>query len=302
MRSRGGIGNQLFQLSFAVLAQESLGGSLIIAGPKDSKDNDPNFRNNNLAFLNMARNPKTKFSTNGWSPNPIETLVHTFHDANLKLPMVRAPFSDRAFLFDSARPEHIERVKKMGVKRLVLSGYWITPLYADKVLNANPEAFKIEGLVPRRLGILEQYTGDENSVAIHIRRGDYLSPHLLKSYGILTPEFFIKAIDSFLRDRTPSKVRLFFFSDDMDWVRSQVLTRLNPEVESFLVMQQRGEEAVHHLHLMSQFTNLIISNSTFSWWATRLGPKKRLVISPDDWGQRLPKALISPEWKLMQAS
>ena len=41
-----------------------------------------------------------------------------------------------------------------------------------------------------------------------------------------------------------------------------------------------GEDSWADMALMSKFNNIIIANSTFSWWAAWIGPNNKTVICP----------------------
>jgi hypothetical protein len=50
--------------------------------------------------------------------------------------------------------------------------------------------------------------------------------------------------------------------------------------------------------LMSRASDLIISNSTFSWWSAYISNKETNVVAPNKWFRDLedPKMLIPEHW------
>jgi hypothetical protein len=103
-------------------------------------------------------------------------------------------------------------------------------------------------------------------VAVHVRRTDYC---MLKKHNILTMEYYKKAL------RLVEGKQPIVFSDDLAWCRTQ------PVFEGAIFVEEPNDVAA--LYLMSQFSHIVIANSTFSWWAAYLGPQPKTVIAPSRW-------------------
>ncbi len=114
-----------------------------------------------------------------------------------------------------------------------------------------------------------------NSVAVHVRRGDYLDHPGL---AICDEAYHRRAMD--LMRKLVSNPRFHIFSDDREWC---LRTFTDPDTE----VRDSGELAanpLHDLRLMSLASHHIIANSTYSWWAAWLGRKAgQRVIMPSRW-------------------
>lgn len=118
----------------------------------------------------------------------------------------------------------------------------------------------------------------QNTVAIHVRRGDYLTLTDYHSNLSLTNYYALakEKIESIIQH--PQYV---FFSDDINWVMSQDLFKSFCPATYVL---DKTENSVYHVFLMSQCKHFIIANSSFSWWAAWLSQNKdKMVIAPSQW-------------------
>lgn len=114
-----------------------------------------------------------------------------------------------------------------------------------------------------------------HSVAIHVRRGDYLK---YPKYQVCSESYFQRAID-WIRDRVEDP-RFFVFSDDLAWCRTQFLGKEFVFCESGATLENPLED----LQLLSSCQHHILSNSSFSWWGGWLGfSEEQLVVVPDPW-------------------
>jgi len=118
---------------------------------------------------------------------------------------------------------------------------------------------------------------NENSVSIHIRRGDYTTKAAADVHPLLTPSYYQNAIEH-IKQKIPAPV-FYFFSDDVEW------TRNNLHVENAIFIS--GEISKTHLedfYLMSKCRHNIIANSSFSWWCAWLNDNRsKMVIAPKVW-------------------
>ena len=135
-------------------------------------------------------------------------------------------------------------------------------------------------------------TGVEGAM-VHVRRGDYVVGANKAFHGILTPDYYRRAIAEL-----PAGTPLFVFSDDLEWCRGLDFLKDATFVDE--------PDEVAALKKMSQFRYYVISNSSFSWWATWLGYPAELVIAPDRWfgstGPQDWEDIYEPGWKRIAVS
>lgn len=119
------------------------------------------------------------------------------------------------------------------------------------------------------------------SVGIHVRRGDYLNEPEFQ--GICDVDYYRKAIENILRD---GERRVFYvFSNDMEWCKEN-LTPLMKGCEMVCVTGNKGQDSCWDMFLMTYCQDLIIANSSFSWWGAFLNQRGGRVIVPNPWLNR----------------
>jgi hypothetical protein len=123
----------------------------------------------------------------------------------------------------------------------------------------------------------------EESVSIHVRRGDYLG---IGAYsGICTIDYYREAILEIKRQC--SSVSLFcIFSDDVDWC-TRHLSPLMGQTPFKIVDWNKDKNSFRDMQLMSCCKHNIIANSSFSWWGAWLNSNpNKIVIAPRKWSNK----------------
>lgn len=114
------------------------------------------------------------------------------------------------------------------------------------------------------------------SVALHVRRGDYLT---VGAHGLCDQAYYTAALAKILEhlDHTPT---VFVFSDDPDWARANLPLPCPKVVIDFNGPDRDYED----MRLMSLCRHNIIANSSFSWWAAWLNASAtKQVAGPACW-------------------
>ena len=116
---------------------------------------------------------------------------------------------------------------------------------------------------------------NENSVSVHVRRGDYLNPENVTMFGnICTDAYYQNAID-FVKRVIPD-AHFYFFSDDVSYVKKRF-----PGDDYTIVDINHGRDSFYDMWLMSNCKHNICANSTFSFWGARLNPNEnKIMIRP----------------------
>lgn len=110
----------------------------------------------------------------------------------------------------------------------------------------------------------------EESVALHVRRGDYV-----RTRNTSNLSYYKNAI-AYLKEHYENP-HILFFSDDLSWVRKNF-----GEGENYIYVNEDGRlKDYEELLVMSKCKSNIISNSTFSWWGAWLNRNsEKIVIAP----------------------
>jgi len=121
------------------------------------------------------------------------------------------------------------------------------------------------------------------SVALHIRRGDYVSlVSAARFHGALPLSYYMAAVARVRECVVEPK--FFVFSDDQEWCRDN----LQLGDSATFVGHNTGSDSWQDLVLMGRCRHHVIANSSFSWWGAwladqRWGVPQRLVIAPACW-------------------
>ncbi len=159
-----------------------------------------------------------------------------------------------------------------------LDGYWQSEKYFQDFAHQIREDFRLKlPLSVAAQEMKERICRVENSVAVHIRRGDYVrNPKTFLYHGVCPLEYYEKAL-SYLR-RKVGDVTLFVFSDEIEWAKGQKL------FENAIFVSSPELQDYEEMYLMSLCRHNVIANSSFSWWGAWLNRNEnKIVVAPKRW-------------------
>jgi hypothetical protein len=161
---------------------------------------------------------------------------------------------------------------------LYLDGYWQNENYFKNIRREILSEFTLKNDICHKAKEQLNKIKKTNSVALHVRRGDYITnTHAAKSHGICNINYYKKAV-LFMTSSMSAPPLFYVFSDDIEWCKKN-FTFLNNKV--FI---DDTRDALEDLELMKQCKNIIVANSTFSWWAAWLNQNKnKIVVCPEIW-------------------
>jgi hypothetical protein len=157
-----------------------------------------------------------------------------------------------------------------------LDGFWQSELYFIKYEDEIRKAFTFNSSIQNKNSELAQKISQVNSVAMHVRRGDYIINTAANTFhGTCSKAYYDQAL-VYLQAQIPM-ICLFIFSDDIEWCKST----FKYDVPMYFVDTNDGPS---DLYLMSQCKHNIIANSSFSWWGAWLNRHiNKIVIAPQKW-------------------
>jgi hypothetical protein len=160
-----------------------------------------------------------------------------------------------------------------------LEGYWQSEKYFQDIEDIIREEFVLKHSPSNENRRLIHLIEESNAVAVHIRRGDYLSnAAAYQFHGICPLTYYYKAVAELTKEI--SKPHFFIFSDDLFWTQENFKINF-PITFATINGPHQGYE---DLRLMSLCKYHVIANSSFSWWGAWLSQYPgKIVYTPKEW-------------------
>ena len=279
----GGLGNQLYKYATGYSVAKETGQELVLDKTLlDTVD----FRNYELDGLKVQRrediswNYKTDLLDRAIF-NRIRRLANTNHAFLVK--------EDRGFC--EFYPEIFDIGKKK--KDIYLMGGWQNyrhfQKYKTDICRMCVPSFQLK---KETLDILNNITSSE-SVAIHIRRGDYVK------LGItLDKNYYLQALR--IAKEKLKKPIFFVFSEDIEFCK-ELFSGIETD-DVFYVEHREERNTIADFYLMRKCKHQIIANSSFSWWAAYTNENEsKIVLCPDGGEKDLKRNGLYPnDWIILK--
>lgn len=260
----GGLGNQLFQYSFGRFLEEKF--QVEVKYDLQTIQKSKNFTNREPLINELVSDLKVinmPYYNNSIIYNIKRKIIGEY------FPKLTDIFVENIFKDCVINPSTL-------LNKFYFDGHWQSLKYLTEI----EDKLRLEIQFDKSLSKLcsKEYLDiiQSNSCSIHIRRGDYLLPHNTQVFAQCGVDFYNKAIQ-FILEKSP-ETSFFIFSDDIKWAKNIFVGPIYNFVDRF------ESNPIIDLFLMSNCKNNIISNSTFSWWASWLNfNTSKIILCPQNW-------------------
>jgi len=269
LQLKGGLGNQLFQYSFAQMLSKKLDKKLLI---------------NPIWFFYPKLN-------NYWMPFSIKyfrvELNYLPILKGIELELINRGFNSTylPILKKYSKPDCFQFLSEIDYtnhhnltgKTTILDGYFQDYSYFQQIRPILLEEFIPKKKLTTNNQRFLEHISTTNSVSIHYRGGVYIKDEKIrKLYPPTTYHYYKNAFN--LINHYCNDAHFFIFTNDP--IRVTKLLELG---ESVTIIDTKGPD-YQHLYLMSQCKHNIVTNSTFSWWGAWLNNNPdKIVITPKEW-------------------
>ncbi len=290
VRLKGGLGNQMFQYATALALASKHGTELkldltLLEDDKKTAHlvkRDFELGNYTITASIASAEERARFNPqpSGLGARLINKVKKALSPPNLYL--------EPSHAFDP-------RVMELSDDHCIV-GAFQSAQYFSSIRERVQKEFNLRSALPQKASAAEQEIKNvPASVALHIRRGDYVSnPLFSQLLGALPLSYYEKAIAR-IKEEVKGPLTIFVFSDDMPWCKENLKT----DVPLVFMDQSKVENDAHaQLYLMRQCKAHIISNSSYSWWGAWLA-QSNAVVAPKQWfanNERDGKDIIPGDW------
>lgn len=274
VRISGGLGNQLFQYAFSRVIMIETQSPVQLDIERYSLENARKCEIANLFPEALFSNSMRIFAMGIFSkilPNRIKHKLLAQREGRIRKCesfMGRKVVLEKITPYDASIPLQVENY---------YVGNFISPEYWHR--NQKRLLEEIDRAISFSACSAGTLLPSENTIAVHIRRGDYLENKKTRDFhGYCKDSYYIEAVES-LRAIHQSLDTVLISSDDEDCARyfsSKI------QAVGFQVSILENLDPTSTLYVLSRAHYFVGSNSTFSWWGAYLGNQK-LSVFPRNW-------------------
>jgi hypothetical protein len=180
----------------------------------------------------------------------------------------------------------------------LLFGYFQNYRFADAVKAELLSEFKKSELFA---AVIPKSPKDE--IAVHMRYGDYAKNETTKqTHGLTATSYYVYAVQLLLKSEKSYK-KIVIYSDEPEHALAE-FTEAFGKFEIPIVASEFSSE-YDDLREMASSSGIVISNSSFSWWAARIGSNciGSTVIAPIPWlanASAYDEKLIPSNWVVIE--
>lgn len=267
----GGLGNQLFQLSFGLnleilkkfkIKYEKC---LLTKLPKKIQPRDYELD----LFLDSSK--------------VMESTINLYKYLYFKNKCNKKNF----YIEKTLNDKHLELIAS---NTKFISGYFQNYTYVDNVWDTLERSF--------RSLLVKHFAPDEKYITVHIRLGDYrTNKQANDTHGTLSNEYYLAGLNYLLDNTSPRYIRIV--SDEI------LIARDILDISKFKipVVYDSNKNHFDNLSKIGNSMGVVMSNSSFSWWGAYAAEKfqNALVVAPKQWFKsdllEAPNNLIKPNWQ-----
>lgn len=274
----GGLGNQLFSYAFGRALSENK--TINVYYDCESAFWDDAYKREYI--LDEFENIKIK--TIHVPKKSLGRLLFKIRNKIKKYISYKCKISSKLYLLESEPYRFRSKLIQTNYKRnIYFSGYWQSYKYFDSIQGLREELLPPEPKLDYSMRALDEIR-DSNSCAVHWR---FYTEH--KEYNKQLINYYLASITQ-IQKKNPD-IKFFIFSDDLQQAR-EMLKSFNIECVFVDNIEAKGNrQSLEDFYLMYACKNIIIGDSSFSWWAAWLSDHgKKLIYFPynlspygDDW-------------------
>jgi len=302
----GGLGNQLFQLSFGIaMTRGDLLLELNLGSPRCNSKGIPDLMDfklpDNVTPL-VSRDSRFMSRLVGYNlrigvvPRRIEkSRIYSFAIRMISSVLISLHYKRWLTLYVSQGVGHSSQ-QMTEIKNKLIVGYFQNSKWLNQQnVRIAMDSLSINEPTSEYLKLLKKVQSEPTTI-IHIRLGDYLQE---PSFGVPSKDYLENALK--LIQKSTGEIRVWGFSDEPEKAKT-LLGSINEKAIFWLPPNLLN--TAETFSLMREGHGYVIANSTFSWWAAtlryNLGSQ---VVCPEPWFAAMeePSDLVPLEWTRIKA-